>query len=211
MAETSNGLSGVALGALTVGALLVYAGFRGVSPLQALRDVTSGSPPAISSHNAGLTPLETSQLGPTPSSLGPVSSFGAAVVQDAEARANEKYSQSPIKRSAVGFSDCSSYAAKSFYDAGATSVKPYWTTMSFRGSSQFKVIDTAQAQRGDIIITPLMTATNAHMAIVTAPGQAIGQQNPSSNVQKGSFEQIMSGKPSFIAMRYVGKLPAKYQ
>lgn len=214
MPDTSKGLSGTALTALSVGALLVYSGFRGVSPLQALRDVSSGKPSAVSSSNAGLqaaAAANTSLLGPTPSAQPTASSLGAAVVNAAMTRKGDKYSQGAMQRISVGYSDCSSFVAKDFADAGVTSVKAWWTTMSFRGSSQFKVIPVSEAQAGDVIITPFMTLSNAHMALVTAPGQAIGQQNSHSNVQLGTFGQIMAGKSSYVAMRYVGTIPTQYQ
>jgi hypothetical protein len=126
-------------------------------------------------------------------------------------RKGDQYSQGVMQRTSIGYSDCSSFVAKSFYDAGVTAIKTYWTTMSFRGSSMFKTIPVSSAQAGDIIITPFMTLTNAHMALVTSPGQAIGQQNSRSNVQTGTFGQIMAGKSSYIAMRYVGPIPAQYK
>lgn len=42
-----TGVNGSAVAVLTVGGLLVYAGFRGVNPLQAARDVGSGKPPQV--------------------------------------------------------------------------------------------------------------------------------------------------------------------
>lgn len=216
MGETSKGLSGVAVGVLTVGTLLVYAGFRGVSPLQALRDVSSGKPPPVSSSGAGLTTGTVATSGDAMSSsqsaaLDPQGTkFGKAVATAASGFQTDKYSQSPIQRVGNGYSDCSSFAAKAFRAAGVTSIKSYWTTLSFRTSPQFKTIKTSEAAAGDIIITPLKSLSGAHMAVVTAPGQAIGQQNSRTNVTTGSFDTIMYGKPSYIAMRYVGAIPTKY-
>ena len=50
----TKGISGVGLAMATGGALIAYAGFRGVNPLQALKDVASGNPPAVESKSAGL-------------------------------------------------------------------------------------------------------------------------------------------------------------
>lgn len=213
MADTSKGLSGTAVGVLTVGALLAYAGFRGISPLQALRDVSSGKPPAVPSTNAGLVVGDSAGQGGSAqsSAVSPQgTAFGKAVANAASGFRSDKYSQGAMQRIGTGYSDCSSFAAKSFRAAGVTSIQSYWTTLSFRTSSKFKVIKTSDASAGDIIITPFATLSGAHMAVVTAPGQAIGQQNSRSNVQTGSFETIMYGKPSFIAMRYVGAIPSKY-
>jgi hypothetical protein len=206
MAETT-GLSGPAVGVLTVGALLVYAGFRGVSPLQALRDVSGGKPAPVASKTAGLT--NTASSGTTVATP-QGTAFGEAVASAAASFSTDHYSQSPVRRVSNGWSDCSSFSAKAFHAAGATGVKTFWTTLNFRTSPMFRQIDTASASAGDIIITPLMSLSGAHMAVVVAPGQAIGQQNSHSNVQNGSFATIMYGKPSFIAMRYVGPIPAKY-
>jgi MFS family permease len=199
-----QGLSGPAVAALAVGTLLAYAGFRGVSPLQALRDVSGGKPAGVENRTAGLT------TGTATTGVADASSFGQAVAAAAAGYASDRYSQAPMRRTAVGWSDCSSFSAKSFIAAGAPGIKAWWTTMSFRTSPQFKTIPVASAQAGDILITTAMTLSGAHMAIVTAPGQAIGQQNSRSNVQSGSFATIMYGKPGYIAMRYVGEVPARY-
>lgn len=207
MADTSSGLSGPALGALSIGALLVYAGFRGVSPLQALRDVSSGKPPSVKNEGGNFNPIGTASN--IAAGLASRSPFGVAVASAAEARKDEKYSKA--KRAVTGYSDCSSFAAEAFRDAGLKITPALWTTMTFRTSPNFKVIETANANAGDIIITPLATLSNAHMAVVIRSNFAIGQQNPQSNVSEGSFTQIMAGKPSFIAMRYIGPLPFQYR
>lgn len=52
---SENGISGLAVAVATAGGLLVYAGFRGVSPLQALRDVSSGHPAGVAGTTASFT------------------------------------------------------------------------------------------------------------------------------------------------------------
>lgn len=209
MSSAGNGLSGPALGALSIGVLLVYAGFRGVSPLQALRDVSSGKPPSVK-NEGGSFPLG-NPIGNAANIISGIAKetpFGIAVASAAESFKGDQYSQA--KRGTVGFSDCSSFAAKSFIAVGVKGISKYWTTLVFRASPLFQVIDTSQASAGDIIITSLKTLSGAHMAVVVRPGYAIGQQNPSSNVQEGPFSQIMAGKSSYIAMRYIGPLPAQF-
>ena len=48
----SGGVSGSAVAVATLGGVLIYAGFRGVTPLQALRDATGGHPPPVEGHAA---------------------------------------------------------------------------------------------------------------------------------------------------------------
>jgi hypothetical protein len=40
------------------------------------------------------------------------------------------------------------------------------------------------------------------MALVTGPGTAAGQENPSRNVAQGTFAQIMAGTGSYLVLRY---------
>jgi cell wall-associated NlpC family hydrolase len=197
MAETGKGLSGTAVAAMAVGTLLIYAGFRGVSPLKALRSVTSGTPEAIISKNAGLSGGTTTENFSSRLNVNGTA-FGQRVIAAAQKYSNDKYSQ--LNRNQPGYSDCSSFAAKAFVDGGAIGVKKGWNTYVFLASKYFKKIPTKDAAAGDILIN------SGHMALVTSPGQAIGQQNSRSNVHVSTFASIMAGTGTYIAMRYVGPI-----
>lgn len=49
---SDSGVNGLAVAVATAGGVLVYAGFRGVNPLQALRDVGTGHPTGVASKSA---------------------------------------------------------------------------------------------------------------------------------------------------------------
>lgn len=59
MAQSGGSISGTAVAAATVGGLLIYAALRDVTPVQALRDVTSGKPPSVT--NAGVSVVPAAQ------------------------------------------------------------------------------------------------------------------------------------------------------
>jgi hypothetical protein len=57
-------------------------------------------------------------------------------------------------------------------------------------------VSASQAQAGDLLVNA------AHMAIVTGPDAAIGQENPSRNVAQGSFAAIMAGTGPYLVLRF---------
>jgi hypothetical protein len=184
MASTSNGVNGVAVAVATFGGVLVYAGFRGVSPLQALRDVTSGSPPPVVGN-----PTDA----PVPATAGSSgqSGFGdgkrGTVVAAAQKYVGDQYSQA--KRTQAGYSDCSSFVDKVLKDAGIKPPFSAWAnTANYRMSPEWKTIPASQAQPGDIAIS------SGHMVLVTGAGgtSAIGQQNSKTDVRTGVVGNLFS-------------------
>lgn len=184
MASTSTGVSGVAVAVASLGGVLVYAGFRGVSPLQALRDVTSGSPPPVVGNPTDV---------PAPATAGSSgqSGFGdgkrATVVAAAQKYAGDQYSQA--KRTQPGYSDCSSFVDKALKDAGIKPPYSAWAnTANYRMSPEWKTIPASQAQPGDIAISA------GHMVLVTGAGgtSAIGQQNSKTDVRTGVVGNLFS-------------------
>jgi len=198
MASGSNGISGVAVAVATVGGILVYAGFRGVNPLEALRDVASGKPPAVESSNAGLD----DSGGGTQERFIARRGSGAALAQAAHEFQNDRYSQA--RRHSAGYSDCSSFVSKAMKRAGMTP-PTIDTTAGFYTTKLFKTIPLSQADAGDIVISATVATVGAHMIIVTGPGKGIGQQNAKSNVQEGTIKDLMSRtRYKYVARRYVG-------
>ena len=51
-------ISGMHLAVAAGGGVLLYAALRGVSPVQALKDITSGAPPAVSTQGKFLKKLD---------------------------------------------------------------------------------------------------------------------------------------------------------
>lgn len=192
----TKGLSGVAVAAIGVGTLLAYAGFRGVSPLQALKDVMSGSPLGVSSeggkygYKAGETLMDV------------LTGEEATVAAAAQKFNGDIYSQS--NRTKPGYSDCSSFVAKAFRTAGHTDIGVSWTTDSFLASPKFRRIKSSQARTADVVVSAQNTGS-AHMVLMLSGNQAIGQQRTGVNVKTGSVDQLFSAsqkKAGLVYLRY---------
>lgn len=188
---TTSGISGPAVAVATIGAVLVYAGFRGVTPLQALRDIGSGAPPAVAGHPADLTASVSSGTGSATGQRG-------SVVAAAQKYVGDTYSQA--KRTQTGFSDCSSFVDKALKDAGiAPPGSPWASTANYRMSPAWKTIPAAQSQAGDIAIS------SSHMVLVTGQGgsSAIGQERTGVNVRTGSVASLF-GSQSYVYKTWTG-------
>jgi cell wall-associated NlpC family hydrolase len=181
------GISGFGLAVAGMGGVLVYAGLRGVSPLQALRDITSGKPPGIGVQKRFRPKITGSSSG---------AGSGVSALVDA-ARANSGDSYSQARRWQPGYSDCSSYVGKAFKAAGITPPGAS-TTASYLTSPRFTKISRSQAQAGDLAVT------TSHMAIFTGPDTGIGQQNAKRNVVEGAIDDVMYPNKAFTVLRYTG-------
>jgi hypothetical protein len=188
----------VAVALTAGGALLIYAGVRGVNPVTALREVAAGQTEPLGSvavrldDSVGGGVSYASSSGPAPAGTHPE-------IADNTARfRGDKYSQG--RRAQPGYSDCSSFAAKSMRAAGIS--VPLLTTTGFMGWSKLRRIPRAQIARGDLLINTV------HMAIALDASSAIGQQNPRRNVATGPFEDMMMNTGPWSAYRYVGGSPA---
>lgn len=195
MPDSSNGISGTAVAVTTAGLLLAYAGFRNVSPLQALRDLSTGKPPPVTSHP---TTIATGPGG----GGGTASGFGDArrttVVAAAQKYSGDTYSQ--LKRTQPGFSDCSSFVDKALKDSGINPPQSPWaSTANYRMSPEWQTIPAAKVLPGDIAISP------GHMVLITAAGGAagIGQERPGVNVRTGSMASLF-GSQSYVYKTWTG-------
>ena len=182
----------MSIGVTTVGAVLVYAGFRGVSPLQVFKEVSGGKLPPVTGK-----PTQDVVPGSTPN---PANNTGrrAAVVAAAQKYTGDKYSQ--LKRTQPGFSDCSSFVDKALRDAGIAPPMNEWAnTALYRISPEWKTIPASQVQPGDIAISA------AHMVLITAAGgtSGIGQQRPNVNVRTGSMSTLF-GSQSYVFKTWTG-------
>ena len=189
---TRAGVPGLAVGLTAGGALLIFAGMRGISPVEALREVASGRteplsvPARLDDSVAG---------GPTYASTGAGAAGAHPEIADATTQfRGDKYSL--IKRAQRGYSDCSSFTAKSMRAAGIEVSN--LNTTGFMSWSGLRRINKSEIGRGDLLIN------HTHMAIALDGSQAIGQQNPRRNVATGSFEAIMMNTGPWSAYRYVG-------
>lgn len=186
------GISGVGVAVASGGALLIYAGLRGVNPLDALRAVASGNPDAILNANGGRALTNS----------GGDSVLGGAVgypplLQAVQPFKGDTYSQA--RRWDPGFSDCSSFVGKGFKSLG---IKP--PGMSTTGEYLVwrmlqKLPDEMLSGPGDLLIS------TSHMAVVVTGGSggtAIGQQRPGVNVRTGTYKDIMAGSGAYGVYRY---------
>lgn len=181
----SGGISGTAVAVATAGAVMIYAGYRGISPVAALRDVASGSPPPVSSQG---TTLATTTPGTGTGS-------GSALVRAAMTHRDERYSQA--RRWQSGYSDCSSFVGKAFKDIGITPPGGS-TTVSYIAWKQLTKVSRDDVKAGDLIYSP------GHIVIAVDHNTAIGQQNGRSNVQIGPITSLVPSFPMPVFLRYKG-------
>jgi hypothetical protein len=200
-------ISSLHLAVAAGGGLLLYAALRGVSPVQALRDVTSGHPPAVSTEGKtiakdgsadpnyvpggfGSTPWHgVYRRGNVPKAFQTPTTFLAA----ASTHAAETYSQA--QRWARGHSDCASFVGKALLDIGIDAPGGSVTTDYLSSGSWVKV---PSPRAGDI-------AVNAeHMVICTDGAHGIGQQNPRRNVQRDTLDNLMANTGAWEIRRWKG-------
>lgn len=202
----SGGISGVAVALASAGGILLYAGFQGQSPIDALRDITSGKTKALEPSSVQFT-NDPTNLAARAGGAGAVqadftgssSDVGGRIVAAAAAHKSERYSQA--KRWETGFSDCSSFVGKSLKDAGITPPGGS-VTLSFLTWGRLKTVSRDAIQAGDILCGP------GHVAIALSPTHAVGQQNSRQNVRVDTIGNIMWGQPSWVPRRYVGAVAA---
>lgn len=197
---SGGGISGVAVALATAGGVLLYAGFQGQNPVEALKDITSGKTKALEPGTVSFVndPTSLGQGGgivPAMWTGGGSSDIGNRIAAAAMTHRNEKYSQA--RRWQAGYSDCSSFVGKSLKDVGITPPGSS-VTGSYLVWSKLKTIPKSGIQAGDLL------CASGHIAIALSPITAIGQQNGRQDVKVGSIETVMWGQPSWVARRYVG-------
>lgn len=196
---------GVAI--LTAGGLLVYSGLSNATPLTALHGLLTGSPVSLDNgaSAATLTAQQTATVSGAAANVAAgtntaTATSGSSIVAGAMQFKDDIYSQA--RRNQQGYSDCSSFVSKALLAAGITPCNwkggNYPTTVSYHLWSGLKGIPLSEAQAGDILLS------GGHIAIVTGPGTAIGQENPRVNVREGSFASIMALTGTYGAYRVVG-------
>lgn len=201
---SGGGVPGVAVALAAVGGVLLYAGFQGQNPVEALKDITAGKTKALEPTSVTFTndPTNLGQSGVIPASWtggGGSSDVGNRIAAAAVTHKNERYSQA--RRWQAGYSDCSSFVGKSLKDAGITPPGGS-VTGSYLVWQKLKTVSKDAIQAGDILCSA------GHVAIALSPTTAIGQQNGRQNVKVDTIENIMWGQPSWSPRRYVGKVPA---
>lgn len=198
-------ISSLHLAVAAGGGVLIYAALRGVSPVQALKDVTSGAPPAVSTSGKVITGADGAAdpaytpggSGSTPwkgvyrvSKVGALYQTPGALIGAANTHASEKYSQD--QRWARGHSDCSSFVGKALMDIGITPPGSS-VTGDYLASGEWVRVSAPRA--GDV-------AVNAHhMVLCTDGSHGIGQQNPRSNVRRDTLDNLMANSGTWEIRR----------
>jgi hypothetical protein len=208
MAQQGGEISSLHLAVAAGGGVLLYAALRGVSPLTALKDVTSGAPPAVSTEGKVITGSD-GGTDPdfTPGGSGSTAWKGvyrlakvprtlqrpSAFITSLNVHAGERYSQGSRWKS--GYSDCSSFTGKGLLDTGISPPGMSNTTAYLSSADWVRV---SAPRMGDI-------AVNAqHMAVFTDGAHGIGQQNPRRNVQRDTMDNLMANTGSWEIRRYRG-------
>lgn len=200
-----GGLPGIAVGMAAAGSLLIYAGFQGTDPLNALKQIATGKPAGLAGKAAAREALyEGVGVGGSGTGGGGVaqaSLSGAAIsgphpefVAAAERFAGDTYSQS--RRWQAGYSDCSSFVGKALKACGITPPGAS-TTSSYLVWRKAKPVPKSSIGAGDFLVS------SGHMAIAINSTTAIGQQRKGVNVKVAPISQIMWGQ-SWVALRYTG-------
>lgn len=208
MAQGGTQISSLHLAIAAGGGVLLYAALRGVSPLQALRDVTSGAPPAVSAEGKVIKRADGS-LDPAylPGGSGSTTWNGvypkrnvpgsfralqtpALLITAANTHAAEKYSQG--ERWRKGKSDCSSFVGKSLLDIGIAPPGGSVTGDYLRSGDWVRV---TKPKAGDIAVN------SKHMVLCTDGSHGIGQQNPNRNVQRDTIDNLMANSGAWEIRR----------
>jgi cell wall-associated NlpC family hydrolase len=160
MAQT--GISGKALGLATAGGVLVYAGLRGESPLEALRGILTGSPaPIPQGRTVTLDVPESGSAGATGTATGAPGSVGRAV-SIALQQVGKPYKWGSIGPNSF---DCSGLIVYSFRKAGMN--VPRWTSATLAISTQWRKISRAEVRAGDVAWKV------GHVALITGPNSIV--------------------------------------
>lgn len=208
MAATGGQISSLHLSIAAGGGVLLYAALRGVSPVQALKDITSGAPPAVSTEGKriesssgtldpdyvpggyGSTPWKgVYRKNKVPQKFQRPVTFVAAL----QSHAGETYSQA--ERWKKGHSDCASFVGKGLLDVG---IEPPGgsTTSAFLGSGEWVKVSTPKL--GDIAVN------SRHMVVCLDGTSGIGQQNSRRNVQRDTLDNLMANTGGYEIRRFRG-------
>lgn len=191
----SGKISGVAIGVATAGLLLTYAGFRGASPKDVLKDLSTGNAPGVNrqaTYTGGVGSVAGSVAGNAAGQMANASANSSALVSALVRYKNDEYSQA--LRSQVGYSDCSSFVGKGLRDIGVKVPGGLPITTFYLVWTGLTTINKTDIKPGDLLCAP------SHMAVAIGNGMAVGQQNTSEDVNVDTIANIMYGT-TWIARR----------
>lgn len=183
---SSPGISGTAVALAAGGALLVYAGLRGTSPVDALRGVLTGKPPPLPE---GKTVMLSGDGSGAVAETGAVAAGAGRAVDIALQQVGKPYrwgGNGPDRF------DCSGLIIYSYGKAGIT-LPRYWSG-AFTISSQFRKVPRAQVAAGDVLWKP------GHVALATGNNGLVEAPHTGALVRTGPID----GRGFKLYLRYVG-------
>lgn len=193
----AGGIPGVAVGMVSTGALLVYAGLRDVTPLAALREVAAGRAPGVSRAPSPTAVSIAQQSGGAGSTAPSVLTSGSALVGAARRYVGGRYRFGGTDP-ATGL-DCSALVQRAFRDIGVPGC-PRTSGQQFVWRALARVSE-AEVQSGDLVFW------GGHVAIASSARAATIVE--ARNARTGVVEGPIWGRASVIGYRrYAGATTA---
>lgn len=209
----AGGVSGAGLALATAGGVLLWSGLGDITPVQLLKDVSSGKqlPPirvgspltllkdALGSAVSSLNPFGASTA--TGASAGALTSvsLGVSALGNAIAQAAVKYDGAPYKwggATPAGW-DCSGFVTYVLHhDLGLNlPSNTHTVTLQFLTWSGAVTVPSSQAQAGDLVCWP------THVAIAINPTTCIGAETYGVGTVTGPFNQMGPGGETYTVRR----------
>lgn len=211
----AGGISGAGLALATAGGVLLWSGLGDITPIQLLKDVSSGKQLPPIRVGSPLTLLEDA-LKSAVSGLNPFSGNGSPAVQgfvqgltgisytpsalgNAIAQAAIKYDGVPYKWSGADPSgwDCSGFVTYVLHhDLGLNlPSNTHTVTLQFLTWSGAVTVPKSQAQAGDLVCWP------THVAIAINPTTCIGAETYGVGTVTGTFDKMGPGGETYTIRR----------
>lgn len=195
-----GGISGIAVGVAAAGGVLLYAALRDVSPLQAIKDIASGSPEPVKS---SVPSWANSGTGVGASNLPGYGQTGGGGVWAVGDGPNAWLAKTAVTQIGVpyvwggntpsGF-DCSGLVQWSFAQNGISAPRTTYTQVVW---SKLRSISRAQVAAGDLIYS------SGHVVIALNNTTCVAAQHTGTNVKTLAISAAFSA-PIIAYKRYIG-------
>lgn len=184
----AGGINGLGVGMATAGGVLVYAGLRDITPLDALRDITSGRLPTVERKGSATADEILARQSGGPGSKAPsVFKSGGALVTAAR-----RYVGGPYRFGGTdprtGL-DCSALVQRAFKDIGIPDC-PRTSGQQYLWRALTTVRSAGDVQPGDLVFW------SGHVAIATQAGggTVVGALNRKTGIREGPTKSNGAGR-----------------